>query len=130
MDKDVDPESIAKNTHGFVGSAMAAPCTEAALQCIRNKMELIDLEDDTIDAEVLQSMCVNMEDFKFALTKANPSSLRETAVETPKVAWEDIGGLEDVKRELTEMVQYPLEHADEFAKFGMSPSRVCCSSQQ
>lgn len=130
LDKDVDPEFIAKNTHGFVGSDMAALCTEAAMQCIRNKMELIDLEDDTIDAEVLQSMCVNMEDFKFALTKANPSSLRETAVETPNVEWEDIGGLEDVKRELTEMVQYPLEHADEFAKFGMSPSRVCCSSQQ
>lgn len=120
---DVDPEAIAKETHGFVGADMAALCTEAAMQCIREKMDLIDIEDDTIDAEVLGSMAVTQEHFKFALNSANPSSLRETVVEVPNITWDDIGGLEQVKNELRELVQYPIEHPEKFEKFGMSPSR-------
>mmetsp|Transcript_7445 Transcript_7445/g.7522 ORF Transcript_7445/g.7522 Transcript_7445/m.7522 type:complete len:802 (-) Transcript_7445:333-2738(-) len=123
LDDDVDPESIAKETHGFVGADMAALCTEAAMQCIREKMDLIDIEEDTIDAEVLASMSVNQEHFKFALGTSNPSSLRETVVEVPNVSWGDIGGLYGVKRELKELVQYPIEHPEKFEKFGMSPSR-------
>ena len=120
---DVDPESIAKQTHGFVGADMAALCTEAAMQCIREKMELIDMEGDTIDAEVLNSMSVTQEHFKYALGQANPSSLRETVVEVPNTTWKDIGGLEEVKRELRELVQYPVEHPEMFEKFGMQPSK-------
>ena len=76
-----------------------------------------------IDAEVLASMSVNQEHFKFALGTSNPSSLRETVVEVPNVSWNDIGGLYGVKRELKELVQYPIEHPEKFEKFGMSPSR-------
>ncbi len=123
LDDDVDPESIAKDTHGFVGADMAALCTEAAMQCIREKMDLIDIEDETIDAEILASMAVTQEHFKFALGHSNPSSLRETVVEVPNVTWSDIGGLIDVKNELRELVQYPIEHPEKFEKFGMSPSR-------
>merc|ERR1719321_2463991 len=100
--EDVDPEEVARETHGFVGADMAALCTEAAMQCIREKMDLIDIEDDTIDAEILDSMSVSMDHFKYAIAKANPSSLRETVVEIPNVTWEDIGGLETVKREFME----------------------------
>lgn len=121
--EDVDPESIAKDTHGYVGADMAALCTEAAMQCIREKMDLIDIEQETIDAEILASMAVTQDHFKFALAHSNPSSLRETVVEVPNVSWDDIGGLEDVKRELKELVQYPIEHPEKFEKFGMSPSR-------
>lgn len=102
---DVDLEAIAKQTHGHVGADIAQLCTEAAMQCIREKMELIDMEGDSLDAEVLASMFVGMEHFKFALGQSNPSSLRETVVEVPNVSWKDIGGLEDVKRELRELVQ-------------------------
>ncbi|KAB1201808.1 hypothetical protein CJ030_MR8G007076 [Morella rubra] len=56
--EDVDLERIAKDTHGYVGADLAALCTEAALQCIREKMDVIDLEDETIDAEILNSMAV------------------------------------------------------------------------
>jgi len=84
---------------------------------------LIDLEDDQIDAEVLNSLAVTMENFKWALGKSSPSALRETVVEVPNVTWEDIGGLEGVKRELQEMIQYPVEFPDKFLKFGMTPSR-------
>merc|ERR1711959_56975 len=105
------------------GSDLAALCTEAALQCIREKMDLIDLEDETIDAEVLDKMYVTNENFEHALGTSNPSALRETVVEVPNVSWEDIGGLEPVKRELQEVVQYPVEHPDKFEKFGMAPNR-------
>jgi len=123
LDDDVDPEAIARETHGFVGADMASLCTEAAMQCIREKMDLFDIEDETIDAEILASMAVTQEHFKFALNSANPSSLRETVVEVPNVSWADIGGLIDVKNELRELVQYPIEHPEKFEKFGMSPSR-------
>ncbi|KAJ5074287.1 cell division control protein 48 [Anaeramoeba ignava] len=121
--EDVKLPMIAAETHGFVGSDLASLCTEAAMQCIREKMDVIDLEDETIDAEVLNSMAVTQEHFKFALGISNPSALRELTVQVPKVKWNDIGGLEGVKRELKEAVQYPVEHPDKFEKFGMTPSR-------
>ncbi|WAR23607.1 TERA-like protein [Mya arenaria] len=108
LSDDVDLEQ----THGHVGADLAALCSEAALQQIREKMDLIDLEDEHIDAEVLDSLAVNMDDFRWALSKSNPSALRETAVEVPTVTWDDVGGLENVKRELQELVQ-----------FGMTPSK-------
>ncbi|EPE09862.1 cell division control protein 48 [Ophiostoma piceae UAMH 11346] len=121
---DVDLEQIASETHGYVGSDLAALCSEAAMQQIREKMDLIDLDEDTIDAEVLDSLGVTMENFRFALGVSNPSALREVAVvEVPNVRWDDIGGLETVKQELKESVQYPVDHPEKFLKFGMSPSR-------
>uniref|UniRef100_A0A8C8MJR5 Transitional endoplasmic reticulum ATPase n=1 Tax=Oncorhynchus tshawytscha TaxID=74940 RepID=A0A8C8MJR5_ONCTS len=123
LNDDVDLEQVANETHGHVGADLAALCSEAALQAIRKKMDLIDLEDETIDAEVMNSLAVTMDDFRWALSQSNPSALRETVVEVPNITWGDIGGLEDVKRELQELVQYPVEHPDKFLKFGMTPSK-------
>ena len=120
---DVDLEQIASETHGYVGSDIASLCSEAAMQQIREKMDLIDLDEDTIDAEVLDSLGVTMENFRFALGASNPSALRETVVEVPNVKWEDIGGLEKIKDELRETVQYPVEHPEKFVKFGLQPSK-------
>lgn len=120
---DVDLEQIAAETHGYVGSDVASLCSEAALQQIREKMDLIDLEDEQIDAEVLDSLAVSMDNFRYAMGVSNPSALRETVVEVPTTTWDDIGGLESVKRELQELVQYPVEHPDKFLKFGMTPSK-------
>merc|ERR1712085_124596 len=111
-----------RNTHGFVGADLAQLCTEAALQCIREKMDLIDFDDDTIDAAVLDSMAVTQDHFQSGLSVCNPSSLRETVVEVPNVKWDDIGGLEETKRSLQEMILYPIDHPEKFEKFGMSPS--------
>ncbi|CAF1467159.1 unnamed protein product [Rotaria sp. Silwood1] len=120
---DVDLVQLGNETHGYVGADLASLCSEAALQQIREKMDFIDLEEDTIDAEVLDSLVVTQENFHFACNQSKSSALRETALEVPTVTWEDIGGLENIKRELQELIQYPLEHPEEFLKFGMTPSR-------
>merc|ERR1712134_129413 len=120
---DVKLEDVCTNTHGFVGADLAQLCTEAALCCIREKMDLIDLEEETIDAEILDSMAVTQDHFVTAMGGVNPSSLRETVVEVPNIKWDSIGGLENTKRELQEMILYPIEHPEKFEKFGMHPSR-------
>jgi len=123
LSNDVDLAAIAKDTHGFVGSDLAALCSEAALQCIREKMDVIDIDDDTIDAEVLESLAVTNDHFKYAQGTTNPSSLRETVVEIPNVTWDDIGGLEETKKDLQEMILYPIEHPEKFAKIGRASCR-------
>lgn len=123
LNDDVDLEAIASETHGFVGADIASLCSEAAMQQIREKMDLIDLEEETIDAEVLDSLGVTMENFRFALGNSNPSALRETVVENVNVTWDDIGGLDTIKNELKETVEYPVLHPDQYQKFGLSPSK-------
>lgn len=123
LDKDVDIEEISKDTHGYVGADLAQLCSEAALQCIREKMDLFDIEADTIDAAVLESLAVTQDHFKHAMGNTNPSTLRETIVEIPNTKWEDIGGLEETKKDLQEMILYPIEHPEKFLKFGMQPSK-------
>lgn len=120
---EVDLETIAAETHGYVGADIASLCSEAAMQQIREKMDLIDLDEDEIDAEVLDSLGVTMENFRFALGNSNPSALRETVVESVNVTWDDIGGLDQIKNELKETVEYPVLHPEQYAKFGLAPSK-------
>merc|ERR1719498_1761383 len=86
-------------------------------------MDIIDIDDDTFDAEILAAMAVTPDHFNQAIKAANPSVLRSTVVAVPNVKWEDIGGLEDVKKQLIEMVQWPFEHPEIFLKYGQKPSR-------
>ncbi|CCH63064.1 hypothetical protein TBLA_0J00640 [Henningerozyma blattae CBS 6284] len=123
LSDDVDLEVIASETHGFVGADIASLCSEAAMQQIREKMDLIDLDEEEIDAEVLDSLGVTMDNFRFALGNSNPSALRETVVENVNVTWDDIGGLDDIKNELKETVEYPVLHPDQYTKFGLAPSK-------
>lgn len=123
LGKDVDLEMYARNSHGYVGADIQQLCMEAALECIRSKMGLIDFDKDHVDKKILDSILVEGKHFDHAMGIVAPSSLRESQVEVPDVHWEDVGGLEDVKRELHETVQYPVEHAEKYIKFGMSPSK-------
>ncbi|CEL99139.1 unnamed protein product [Vitrella brassicaformis CCMP3155] len=122
---DVDLRQIAKDSHGFVGADLAQLCMEAALQCIRENAGDLDLDmgTESLPPEVLNKFKVSNKNFQFALGVCNPSALRERNVEVPDVTWADVGGLEDVKRDLIETVQYPVEHADKFTKYGLSPSK-------
>ena len=103
---------IAAEIHGYVDSDIAALCSEAAIQQTNRKVDFVDLDEDIIDAEVLDSLGVTMANFRFALSSSNPSALRDTVVEVPKVDWDDIGDLQKVKQEPQETVQYPVEHPD------------------
>lgn len=123
LGNDVDLEILARGTHGYVGADLQQLCMEAALECIRSKMGLIDFDKDKVDKKILDSILVTGKHFAHAMGVVHPSSLRENQVEVPDVHWEDVGGLEDVKRELHETVQYPVEHADKYIKFGMNPSK-------
>jgi transitional endoplasmic reticulum ATPase len=77
LSPDVDKLDVAKHTHGCVGADLASLCQEAAMQCVREHMDKFDIDDEVIDAEILEAMCVNNEHFKFATKQTNPSSLRE-----------------------------------------------------
>ncbi|CAF4112841.1 unnamed protein product, partial [Rotaria sordida] len=120
----VDLVQIGNETHGYVGADLASLCSEAALQQIREKMDVIDLEEDTIDAEVLDSLAVTQDNFRFALNNIKPGALRAAFVEKSTVHLEDIGGLEDAKRELLEFISNPLEYAQEFFELGVTPLRT------
>jgi transitional endoplasmic reticulum ATPase len=118
-----DLDVIARSTHGYVGADLAQLCMEAALQAIREKMPGVELDAEFIPDNILRSIEVTDEHLRHALGVTSPSALRENVVEVPDVSWEDVGGLDDVKRELIETVQYPVEHADKYEKFGMVPSK-------
>lgn len=122
LDVSVNLETLAEGLSGYVGADVAELCTEAAMTCIREKLDVIDVEADSIDTEILDSLSITHDHFLMALGKGHqPSSLRESHVEIPDVTWRDIGGLEDVKQELREMIEY----ASRFEKFGLNPSRGC-----
>ncbi len=121
--KDVNLEEIADITHGFVGADLAALCREAAMKTLRRFLPKIDLEKETIPAEVLQQMEVTREDFIEALKEVQPSAMREVLIETPNVRWEDVGGLEEVKQLLKEAVEWPLKRPDVFKRMGIKPPK-------
>ena len=98
LSQECNLEQIAKDTHGYVGADLSQLCMEAAFQAIREKLHLIDVDEETIDASVLNSIEITGENFKHALSITNPSALRENVVEVPNVSWEDVGGLEEVHR--------------------------------
>jgi transitional endoplasmic reticulum ATPase len=124
LDLDVDLFQIARDTHGYVGADLQQLTLEAGLQCIRSNIANLDVDrEDTITDEALDVLRVTNDHFNHALSVCDPSTLRDNKVEVPDVKWEDIGGLEETKRELQEMVRYPIEHRHLFERFGMQASR-------
>lgn len=123
LEKNVVLEDIARETHGYTGSDLASLCSEAALQQIREKMHLLDLDSDTLDVNVLNSLAVTHANFQYAMRHTDPSSLRETVLEIPNVSWDDIGGLVQVKDELKEMIEWPVKYPEQYIKFGTRPPK-------
>ncbi|MEM3041636.1 MAG: AAA family ATPase, partial [Nitrososphaerota archaeon] len=119
LSKNVNLEEIANETHGFVGADLAALCREAAMKTLRRFLPKIDLEKQTVPSEILKKMEVEQEDFKNALRELQPSAMREVFVETPNVRWTDIGGLESIKSQLIEAVEWPLKHPQIFKRLGI-----------
>ncbi|VVB95905.1 VCP-like ATPase [uncultured archaeon] len=120
---DVKLEKFADLTHGFVGADLAALAREAAMNSIRRVLPELDLEVQSIPAEILNKMTVTAEDFGNALREITPSALREVFIETPNVHWSDIGGLLDAKQELKEAVEWPMKYPMLFKQTNAKPPK-------
>jgi transitional endoplasmic reticulum ATPase len=123
LTEDVNLESIAKITHGFVGADLEALSKEAAMRSLRRILPEINLEQPKIPAEILNKIKITKQDFDEALRDVQPSAMREVLVQRPNVGWEDIGGLQQVKEELTEAIEWPLRHADLFTEADVQPPK-------
>jgi transitional endoplasmic reticulum ATPase len=112
LDTDVDQDRVAAVTHGFVGADLEYLCKEAAMKCLRRLLPELNLEDEKLAPEVLNKLIVTMNDFENAVKEVMPSAMREVYLESPDIPWTSIGGLEDIKRELQEAVEWPLRYPD------------------
>ncbi|MEK6660574.1 MAG: CDC48 family AAA ATPase [candidate division NC10 bacterium] len=121
--EDVDLEELSEITHGFVGADLEALCREAAMAALRALLPQIEFEVGAIPYEALMELRISRAHFFEALKEVEPSALREITVEVPEVRWEDVGGLDAVKRELVEAIEWPLRYAPLFQHARTRPPR-------
>jgi len=121
--EDVDLKKLADVTHGFVGADLESLAKEAAIRALRRILPEINLEAQSIPGDILNKIIVKMADFQDALKEIEPSAMREVLVEIPDVTWEQVGGLQDVKEELREAVEWPLKYPDLFAQLNATPPK-------
>jgi transitional endoplasmic reticulum ATPase len=123
LSKDVDLSKLADMSHGYAGADLSALTKEAAMRSLRRLLPDIDLQMAEIPGEVLNRISVEWNDFIDAFREMSPSTLREVLVESPNVHWADIGGLEEVKQELIETVEWPLKYGPLFSHMDAKPPR-------
>ena len=123
LEKSVDLEQVARVTHGFVGADLQALSKEAAMGALRRLIPDMDLEQDRIPPDVLKKIRIGPDDFRGALREVRPSALREVLVQVPDVGWDDVGGLDTLKEEVREAVEWPLKHSEAFAHVGARSPR-------
>jgi transitional endoplasmic reticulum ATPase len=119
----VDLKRVADLSHGFVGADLEALAKEAAMACVRDVLPYIDLETQEIPYEKISSLEVKMSHFMSALMEIEPSAIREVFVEIPDVTWDDVGGLDDIKEELSNAVQWPLQKPEVFERHSIRPPK-------
>src|SRR5215203_1514959 len=123
LEQDIDLKSYAKVTHGFVGADLEMVAKEAAMRSLRRIIPEINLKETKIPANVLNKIKITNQDFDDALKDVHPSAMREVLVQKPNIEWKDIGGLNNVKEELKEAIEWPLKHADLFSKADIKPPK-------
>jgi transitional endoplasmic reticulum ATPase len=121
--KDVELERLAEITHGFVGADLEALAREAAMSALRKILPKIDFELSDIPYETLLKLEITMDNFLEALKEIEPSAIREVFVEVPDVKWTDVGGLDNIKQELKEAIEWPLKYPDVFKKANTNPPK-------
>ncbi len=120
---DVDLQDFADRTYGFVGADLEALAKEAAMGALRRVLPEINLEESSVPAEILDKINVTMKDFEEALREVHPSTMREVLVESPNVHWDDVGGLEETKKELKEAIEWPLKYRAIFDRASVEPPK-------
>jgi transitional endoplasmic reticulum ATPase len=123
LEQDIDLESYAKVTHGFVGADLEMVAKEAAMRSLRRIIPEINLKESKIPIDILNKIKITNQDFDDALKEVHPSAMREVLVQKPNIEWKDIGGLYNVKEELKEAIEWPLKHADLFNKASIKPPK-------
>ncbi|MEW6329296.1 MAG: AAA family ATPase, partial [Candidatus Micrarchaeota archaeon] len=121
--EDVSLDELANITHGYTGADISSLTKESAMKALRRILPKIDLEQEFIPPQILEDLRVTREDFFNALREIHPSALREVFVEVPNVRWTDVGGLDEIKRELKEAIELPLKKPEVFTKLGIRPVR-------
>ena len=114
VNEKVDLKQISKTTHGFVGADLEVLSKEAAMRSLRRILPEIDLDEEKISPEFLQKIQITSDDFREALKEVRPSALREVQVQIPDVSWDDVGGLDELKEELQEAVEWPIKYKDAY----------------
>ncbi len=114
IDEKVDLKQISKTTHGFVGADLEVLSKEAAMRSLRRILPEIDLDEEKVSSEILQKIKITSDDFRDALKEVGPSALREVQVQIPNVSWDDVGGLDELKAELKEAVEWPIKYKDAY----------------
>ena len=120
---DVDLKDLSSELHGYTGADIKSLCREAALKSIRRYLPEIDLETEKIPSEVLQSMQIKLIDFYDAMHEVVPTAMREFYVERPKVWWQDVGGLDDIKKSLTDNLIIAMKEPSKFTSMGIRPPK-------
>ena len=120
---DVDLEQMSKITHGFVGADLESLSKEAAMRSVRRILPEINMEQTKIPFEVLNKIKITNTDFQNALKEVHPSAMREVQIQRPNVKWDEIGGLAEVKEELSEAIEWPLKHANLFREADVVPPK-------
>jgi transitional endoplasmic reticulum ATPase len=123
LDEDVDLKTLAAELHGYTGADIKSLCREAAMKSLRNYLPEIDMETEKISSEILQSMRVSLQDFYDAMHEIVPTAMREFYVESPKVWWKDVGGLDDAKRTLHDNLITAMKEPAKFQKMGIKPPK-------
>jgi len=123
LEKEVNLDELASMTHGYVGADLAALGREAAMKTLRRILPKINLEEETIPMEILENLRVTRKDFMDAYKEVQPTAMREVMIEVPNVRWDDIGGLDSVKKELREAIEWPLKYPEMFRRMGIKPPR-------
>jgi len=123
MAKDVDLDKLAEITVGYTGADLEMLCKEAAMKALRKYLPEFKKYESRIPTEILEKLEVRMRDFIEAYKKIEPSAMREVMIQKPNVRWNDIGGLENVKKKLKELIEWPMKRPDLFKKAGIKPPK-------
>jgi len=123
LDVDVDLTRVSDITHGYTGADLEALCRESAMKALRRYLPQINLEEKRIPHEVLDQMVVNQKDIRDGFREVTPTAMREVYIESPNIPWDAVGGLEGVKDNLREAVEWPLKNPERFTRLGINPPK-------
>ena len=123
ISEDIDLKDLSSELHGYTGADIKSLCREAAMKSIRRYLPEIDLETEKISSEVLQSMQIKLIDFYDAMHEVIPTAMREFYVERPKIWWHDVGGLDEIKKSLTDNLITAIKEPNKFTKMGVKPPK-------